>query len=63
MSKQQGNGNRSAEFFYGNCGVIVISAMAWMDPLVALIGTAIAAGLIIADQRYARSTGRKQAAA
>jgi hypothetical protein len=63
LSKPEANGRRSAELFYGNCGIAIVLMMAWMDPLVALIGTAIAAGLIVADQRYARSTGRKQAAA
>jgi hypothetical protein len=63
LSKPEANGSRSAELFYGNCGIAIVLMMAWMDPLVALIGTAIAAGLIIADQRYARSAGRKRAAA
>jgi hypothetical protein len=63
LSKPEANGSRSAELFYGNCGIAIVLMMAWMDPPVALIGTAIAAGLIIADQRYARSAGRKRAAA
>jgi len=57
------DGRRSARLFYGSCGITIVLMMVWMDPLVAAIGTAIAVGLIAADQRYARSIGRKRAVA
>jgi hypothetical protein len=63
LSVLQTDGRRSARLFYGNCGIAIVLMMVWMDPLVAAIGTAIAVGLIAADQRYARSIGRKGAVA
>jgi hypothetical protein len=63
LSVLQTDGSRSARLFYGNCGIALVLMMVWMDPLVAAVGSAIAVGLIAADQRYARSTGRKGAVA
>lgn len=55
-------GSRSARLFYAAFAVIVVLVMAWIEPLVVAAGLAICALLIMADQRYVRHSGERDAA-
>lgn len=52
MSELPASGRRTAQFLYGALGVIAVSVMVWIDPLVAALGLAVFAGLIIVEYSY-----------